>query len=52
MTPDDLWVLIYSQIVGIQHHPKNDPAHRMTPEECVRAADWYAKAAEERLSGR
>lgn len=48
MTPEDIWLLIYSQIVGIQHHPKNDVQDRMSPEECARSADAYVKPAIER----
>ncbi len=52
MNTEDIWLLLYSQIVGIQHHPKNEERERMTPAQCVDAADAYAKAAEERLRGR
>lgn len=48
MTAEDIWLLLYSQIVGIQHHPKNDERERMTPEQCALAADTYAKPALER----
>jgi formiminotetrahydrofolate cyclodeaminase len=49
MTENDLWVLIYSQIVAIQHHPKNAPEERMTREQCLRAADDYVRVPPERL---
>lgn len=46
MTREERWFLLYAQIVGIQHHPKNPADERMTPEECVEAADRYLEAAE------
>lgn len=33
------WIMMYSYIVGIQHHPKN--ANPMTPAECAKKADQY-----------
>ena len=45
MSENDIWLLIFSQIVGIQHHPKNAEDERMTPEQCARSADAYTKAA-------
>jgi len=43
MNDQDRWFILYAQIVGIQHHPRSniDKRHRMTPRECVQAADDY-----------
>lgn len=48
MTFEDHWFLIYSQIVGIQHHPKNEERMRMTPEQCANAADLYMEEFKKR----
>lgn len=48
MTLADRWFLMYAQIVGIQHHPRNDERDRMTPEQCVRATDAYMDAFKRR----
>lgn len=49
MSFDDRWFLLYAQIVGIQHHPKNNTTDRMTPDECVAATDHYMKGLEGRF---
>ncbi len=49
MTYQEKWFLLYAQIVGIQHHPKNDEEDRMPPEQCLRATDAYMDAYKRRF---
>jgi hypothetical protein len=49
MTDQDRWFMLYAQIVGIQHHPRNPTSSRMTPRQCVIAADDYMLEYEHRF---